>query len=134
MAEKLIRTIAEKCLRKGLGIKVAHCAPRKRAKNLDPRERVGKIWRWCGELFAMRVLLRSSRSLSRMSVREVLAALDIQLRQPGQLCNNLLHEFLVRVGLGESAHILQVPGPKTAHFRKGLLKSSETRSMTILRR
>jgi hypothetical protein len=74
LAEKLIRTIAEKCLRKGLRIKVAHCAPRKRAKNLDPRERVGKIWRWCGELFAMRVLLRSSRSLSRMSVREVLAA------------------------------------------------------------
>ena len=93
LAEKFIRTIAEKCLRKGLRIKVAHCAPRKRAKNLDPRERVGKIWRWCGELFAMRVLLRSSRSLSRMSVREVLAALDIQLRQPGQLCNNLLHEF-----------------------------------------
>jgi hypothetical protein len=60
-----------------------------------------------------------------------LAALDIQLRQPGQLCNNLLHEFLVRVGLGESAHILQVPGPKTAHFRKGLLKSSESRSMTL---
>ena len=33
-----------------------------------------------------------------------LAALDIQLRQPGQLCNNLLHEFLVRVGLGESGY------------------------------
>jgi hypothetical protein len=79
----------------------------------------------------MRVLLRSSRSLSRMSVSEVLAALDIQLRQPGQLCNNLVHEFLVRVGLGESAHILQVPGPKTAHFWKGLLKSSEGRSMTL---
>ena len=37
----------------------------------------------------------------------------------GQLCNNLLHKFLVRIGLRKGTHILQVPGPKSAHFRKG---------------
>ena len=37
---------------------------------------------------------------------------------PGQLCNNLLHKFLVRVRLSKRSHILQVPGPKTSHFRE----------------
>ena len=48
--EKLIRTIAEKGVRQGLRIKVAHCAPRKRAKHLDLQERVGKLARWCDEV------------------------------------------------------------------------------------
>jgi DNA-binding XRE family transcriptional regulator len=37
---------------------------------------------------------------------------------PGQLCNNLLHKFLVGIRLSKRPHILQVPGPKTSHFRE----------------
>lgn len=33
---------------------------------------------------------------------------------PGQLCNNLLHKFLVRVGFGKCPHVLQIPGPKSS--------------------
>jgi hypothetical protein len=29
-----------------------------------------------------------------------------------------LHELLIRVRFGKGSHIFQIPGPKTAHFRK----------------
>jgi len=39
---------------------------------------------------------------------------------PRQLCNNLLHKLLVRVRLSKCAHIFQVPGSKSTHFRERL--------------
>jgi hypothetical protein len=38
---------------------------------------------------------------------------------PRQLRNNLLHKLLVRVRFRKCAHILQVPGSKSTHFREG---------------
>jgi hypothetical protein len=37
---------------------------------------------------------------------------------PRQLCNNLLHKLLVRVRFSKRAHIFQVPGSKSTHFRE----------------
>src|SRR2546425_997444 len=81
LAEKLIRTIAEKCLRKGrkgLGIKVAHCAPRKRATLEIVEPHVGQGGPRC--------------------VRHSIAPARAIVQQP-------VARILVRVGLGESAHI-----------------------------
>jgi len=53
VAEKLIPTIAERDLRNGVRVKVAHDAPRERTKDLDPCARVGRLPRWWDELAAM---------------------------------------------------------------------------------
>ncbi len=53
VAEKLIPTIAERDLRKGVRVKVAHAAPRERTKDLDPCALVGRLPRWWDELVAM---------------------------------------------------------------------------------
>jgi len=34
------------------------------------------------------------------------------------LCNNLLHKWLVRIGLGQGTHILEVAWGQASHFRK----------------
>ena len=35
---------------------------------------------------------------------------------PRNLCNKLLHKFLVWVGLGQSAHVLEIPRRETLHL------------------
>ncbi len=40
------------------------------------------------------------------------------LVDPGQLCNNLLRKLLVGVRFSKCAHVFQVPGSKSTHFRE----------------
>lgn len=38
---------------------------------------------------------------------------------PRQLCNNLLHNYVVRPSISKGPHVLEVAGRKTLHVREG---------------
>jgi hypothetical protein len=46
----------------------------------------------------------------------------------GQLCNNLLHKFLIGPGCGDGPHILQISSRHACHFRE---RSAKVRGQAI---
>ena len=55
-------------------------------------------------------LLKGRERASATALTSLVVSKETHVVAPRQLCNNLLHNFLVGVGLGEGTHVFEIAG------------------------